>query len=121
MHCLKCESQQVVKNGKVTLRDGVVVQKYVCRKQFNDRTGTPMARLRTSSTIVTLAMNVRTEGMGVRATGRSFGKSHSTILRWEERLANQLNQWSPTAPETADLTVEGDEIYTRVGENLPPQ
>lgn len=124
MHCPECESQQVVKNGKVTLQDGAVVQKYVCkvcRKQFNDRTGTPMARLRTSSTIVALAMNVRTEGMGVRATGRSFGKSHSTILRWEERLANQLNQWSPTAPKTADLTVEADEVYTRVGENLPPQ
>ncbi|WOB43166.1 hypothetical protein HNI00_08350 [Thermoleptolyngbya oregonensis NK1-22] len=65
-------------------------------------------------------MNVRTEGMGVRATGRSFGKSHSTILRWEERLVNQLSQWSPTAPETAELTVEGDKVYTRVGENLPP-
>ncbi len=79
-----------------------------------------MAGLQTSSTIVTLAMNVRTEGMGV-ATGHSFGKSHSTILRWENRLANQLSQWSPAAPKTADLTVEGDEVYTRVGENLPPQ
>lgn len=91
MHCPECESQQVVKNGKVTLRDGAVVQKDVCKaccKQFNDRTGTPMAGLRTASTIVTLALNVRTESMGVRATGRSFGKAHSTILRWEERLAN---------------------------------
>lgn len=79
-----------------------------------------MARLRTSSTIVALAMNVRTEGMGVRATGRSVGKSHSSILRWEQRLANQASQWSPPAPEQADITVEGDEVYTRVGENLPP-
>ncbi|BAU44905.1 hypothetical protein O77CONTIG1_04751 [Leptolyngbya sp. O-77] len=40
MLCPKCESQQVVKNGKATLQDGAVVQKYVCkacRKQFNDR------------------------------------------------------------------------------------
>jgi transposase-like protein len=123
MQCLECESQQIVKNGKVTLQDGTTVQKYLCkacRKQFNDRTGTPMARLRTASTIVTLAMNVRTEGMGVRATGRSFGKAHSSILRWEQRLANQASQWSPPAPEQADITVEGDEVYTRVGENLPP-
>lgn len=84
MHCPDCQSQQIVKNGKITLQDSTSVQKYLCkacRKQFNDRTGTPMARLRTLSTIVTLAMNVRTEGMGVRATGRSFGKSHSTIIR----------------------------------------
>jgi len=124
MHCPKCESQQIVRNGKVSLQDGNTVQKYLCkdcRKQFNDRSGTPMARLRTAATIVTLAMNVRTEGMGVRATGRSFGKSHSTILRWENRLANQLSQWSPAAPAKADITVEGDEVYTRVGENLPPQ
>jgi hypothetical protein len=80
-----------------------------------------MARLRTSSTLVALAMNVRTEGMGVRATGRSFGKSHSTILRWEHRLAQHINGWSPPAPPGSDITVEGDEGYTRVGENLPPQ
>ncbi|MBD1898509.1 hypothetical protein H6F83_00820 [Coleofasciculus sp. FACHB-125] len=31
MHCPECESQQVVKNGKVTLQDGAVVQKYMCK------------------------------------------------------------------------------------------
>jgi transposase-like protein len=124
MLCPECESQQIVKNGRVTLQDGTAVQKYLCKacgKQFNERSGTPMARLRTSSTLVALAMNVRTEGMGVRATGRSLGKSHSTILRWEHRLAQQINGWSPPAPPGSDITVEGDEVYTRVGENLPPQ
>jgi transposase-like protein len=124
MHCPECESQQIVKNGKNTLHDGSLVQKYqckACRKQFNERTGTPMTRLRTPSTLVTLAMNVRTEGMGVRATGRCFGKSHSTIIRWESRLARQASQWSPPAPQTADITLEGDEVYTRVGKNFPPQ
>lgn len=70
--------------------------------------------------VVSLALNVRTEGMGVRATGRSFGKSHSTIIRWERRLANQASQWSPPAPGGAEVTLEGDEVYTRVSENLPP-
>lgn len=70
--------------------------------------------------VVSLALNVRTEGMGVRATGRSLGKAHSTIIRWEQRLANQASQWSPPAPEGADVTLEGDEVYTRVSENLPP-
>ncbi len=86
MHSPERESQQIVRNGKVTLQDGAVVQKYVCkvyRKQFNDRTGTPMTRVQTASTIVTLAVNVCTEGMGVQATGWCFGKSHSTILRWK--------------------------------------
>jgi hypothetical protein len=80
-----------------------------------------MARLRTPSREVSLALSARTEGMGVRATGRVFGKSHSTILRWEQRLANQVSAWSPPAPVGADVTIEGDEVYTRVGERLPPQ
>lgn len=80
-----------------------------------------MARLRTTAMVVSAAINVRTEGLGVRATGRSVGKSHSTIIRWERRLANQGSKWSPPAPEGAEVTLEGDEVYTRrVGENLPP-
>jgi transposase-like protein len=123
MQCPECESQRTVKNGKIRWQDQSVVQKYLCKacgKQFNQRTGTPMSKLRTPASVVKLAMNVRTEGLGVRATGRSFGKSHSTILRWEGRLAEQSQQWSPPAPEQSDITVEGDEVYPRVSENVPP-
>jgi transposase-like protein len=79
-----------------------------------------MARLRTPVIIVAAAINVRTEGLGLRATGRSFTKSHNTITRWEQRLSDQLEQWSPPAPKGADITIEGDEVYTRVRENLSP-
>lgn len=80
-----------------------------------------MARLRTPASIVSLALKMRTEGMGVRASGRVLEKSHVSILRWEQRLADQQQQWSPSAPQGTSITVEGDEVYTRVGENLPPQ
>lgn len=80
-----------------------------------------MARLRTPASVVSAAINVRTEGLGIRATGRSFGKSHATIISWERRLADHSAQWSPPAPEASDVTVEGDEVYTRVGENHPPR
>ncbi len=56
--------------------------------------------------------------MGIRARGRVLEKSHTSIMRWEQKLAAQSEQWSP--PAGADITVEGDEVYTRVGENLPP-
>jgi len=105
------------------MKDQSIQQRYLCQgcgKCFNERTNTPMARLRTPATVVAAAINVRTEGLGVRATGRSFGKSHSTIIRWEQRLAEQVEQWSPPAPDGCDITLEGDEVYTRVGENLPP-
>jgi hypothetical protein len=87
-----------------------------------------MARLRTPSNVVEYALKSRTEAkgwvfgpQGHRATGRMYNKSHATILRWEERLARQTEHWSSPAPEDSEITLEGDEIYTRVGENLPPQ
>lgn len=123
MNCPKCQSQQVIKRGLDTLKDGTSLQRYRCKdcgRRFNERTGTPMSRLRTPSSLVSFALNARTEGMGVRATGRTFGKSHTTIMRWEQRLASKIDKWSPPAPDGSDVTVEGDEVYTRVGENLPP-
>ena len=51
-----------------------------------------MARLRTPVSLVSAAINVRTEGLGVRATRRSFGKSHATIMRWERRVAHRRQQ-----------------------------
>lgn len=89
MDCPHCQSQHVVKNGRESLSDGTVLQRYRCKgcsQCFNDRTGTPMAHLRTPSSVVATALNGRSEGLGVRATGRLFGASHSTILWWEARL-----------------------------------
>ncbi|UCJ11985.1 MAG: IS1 family transposase [Phormidium sp. PBR-2020] len=122
MRCPHCQSEQTVKNGSA-IRSGQRQQRYKCRncgKRFNERTGTPMARLRTAPELVAAAINVRSEGLGLRATGRCFDKSHTTIMGWEQRLAEQHPHWSPPAPEEGEVTLEGDEIYTRVGENLPP-
>ena len=63
---------------------------------------------------------MRTEGMGIHASGRVLEKSHATIIRWEQRLAAKALDWSPKAPSDGEVTVEGDQVYTRAGENLPP-
>ena len=123
MECPTCQSEKLHKRGFDSLHDGTLIQRYQCKdcnRRFNERTGTPMARLRTSSSVVSYAIKARTEGMGVRAAGRTFGKSHTTIMRWEKRLADQAQNWSPPAPAGSDVTVEGDEVYTRVSKNLPP-
>lgn len=80
-----------------------------------------MSRLRTPASVVSLAMKMRSEGMGIRASGRVLEKSHVSIMRWEQKLAEHSQQWSPSAPTGGDVTIEGDEVYTRVGENLSPQ
>lgn len=124
MKCPHCQSSKTVKNGKARLKDRRQRQNYLCRscgKRFNDRTNTPMARLRTPPEIVSAALIIRSEGLGIRATGRSFEKSHTTIMGWEERFAEQLKNFSPHAPSDEEVTVEGDEVYTRVRENFSPQ
>ncbi len=80
-----------------------------------------MSRLRTSSSVVSFAFNVRTEDMDVRAVSRTFGKSHTMIMPWEQCLSSKIDEWSPSVPEGSDVTIEGDEVYTRIRENLPTQ
>ena len=102
---------------------GSEIQHHLCKacgKRFSEKTGTPMAGLRTAPEIVAMALRMRGEGMGVRASSRVLDKSHSTILCWEERMARQASQWSPPTTAGGEVTLESDELYTRVGENLPP-
>ena len=123
MQCIHCQSKNVVKNGTKTLRTSQVVQYFLCKdcgRRFNERSGTPMARLRTPVETVSMAITARTEGLGIRAAGRVLGKSPNSIILWEARLSAQSSTWSPPSPEGTDITIEGDEVYTRVGENLPP-
>lgn len=122
MDCPYCY-QKAVKNGKDRHCDGTLIQTYrcnTCRKRFNERTGTPMQRLRTPVAMVSKALKGRTEGLGVRAIARVFDVSHSTIIRWEQRVAALEVDWSPAAPKGTEITVEGDELYTRLKRNFPP-
>lgn len=84
-----------------------------------ERTATPMARLRTPPSPVSIGLKMRSEGMGVRASGRVLDKSHSTILRWQQRVAQQEADWCPCAPAAGEVTLENAKLYTRVNENVP--
>jgi transposase-like protein len=115
MNCVHCESNRIVKNGK-DQAVGQSIQTYRCNecgRRFNERSGTPMARLRTPASVVSMAMKVRSEGLGIRATGRVLEKSGGSIINWEKRISAQVSNWSPPAPEGSEVTLEGDEVYTR--------
>ncbi len=125
MNCVHCQSEKVVKNGTKRLKsNNDVLQQYLCNncgRRFNERTGTPMAGLRTSVEVIEMALTARGEGLGVRAAARVVKKSPSRITAWEERMSEHLENYSPPAPEGGDVTIEGDEVYTRVRENLSPR
>jgi transposase-like protein len=110
MNCPHYQNQQIAKNGRESISDGVRLKRYRCNdsdKRFNEHTGTPMAQVQTPKALVAMALNSHTEGTRAGATDRVFGKSHSTILRWEGRLANQVDEWSPPCvPVDREVTLE---------------
>ena len=122
MRCPRCESERLHKNGQRQLKSGELVQYYHCQdcqKRFNQRAGTPMHRMQTPTQVIAQVLRSRGEGLGLRAAGRVFGNSHSTVARWEARLAEHQEDWSPTPSAETELTLEGDELYTKVGRNRP--
>jgi hypothetical protein len=38
----------------------------------------------------------------------------ATGILWEKRLASESQDWSPPVPVGCDITIEGDEVYTKV-------
>jgi len=68
-------------------------------------------------------LEARTEGMGLNATDRVFKKGKKTILNWERKFA-QLHEVLVVyalVHQFPQLVIEGDEVYTKVEKNVPPQ
>jgi transposase-like protein len=51
-----------------------------CGRRLNERSGTPMSRLRIAPEMNALALKVRSEGLGIRATGRVLEKPAASII-----------------------------------------
>jgi hypothetical protein len=66
-----------------------------------------MARLRIAPEVIALAMKVRSESLGIRTTGRVLEKSGTSISNWEKRLSEKVLNWSPSALEGSEVTLEG--------------
>ena len=90
-----------------------------CGKRFSARTGTILNGLRSFKNTVMSALHARSEGCGVRSTGRLVGKAHSAVIGWERRLASSANELEEAVPSDFEVTIESDELYTRVHHNRP--
>jgi hypothetical protein len=127
MNCVYCENERVVKNGRKELKTVQIVQSYLCNecgRRFNEHNGTPMTRLRTPG-----AKRVKSRDGAQGKRGRTRNQSHRQGSReipqqyynLGKAFIKSAREWSPKAPERGEITIEGDELYTRVGENLPPR
>ena len=93
-----------------------------CGEVFSETTGTPMQGIKTPISKVAAALRLRGEGIGLRAAARILGAHKNTLAEWERRFAGM----KPTlmlhglCHVFIQLTFEGDEIYTVVGQRVHP-
>lgn len=93
-----------------------------CQSIFSETTGTPMQDLKTPISKIASVIRVRSEGLGLRATGRCFGVHKNTVSDWEVRFAMQKKPLMlyTVCHQFVSLTFEGDELYTVVGKRGEP-
>ena len=95
-----------------------------CGKCFSETKNTLLEGLKKSISVIARVFKDRTYGgMGLNTTAENNGVSKNTILNWERRLASL----KPTLflyalmHEFLHQFIEGDELYTKVGSNVPQE
>lgn len=93
-----------------------------CGSFFSSTCNTVLAGIRKPVSDIVLVVKARTEGIGLNAASRAFNVSKNTILNWERRFSGLKKVLLPYAllHTFLQLFIEGDEAYTRVGKNTPP-
>lgn len=81
-----------------------------------------MEKFKSPVSKIALTLKIRSEGLGLRATGRVVGSDKKTISGWEELFAGQKSTLMLylLCYEFISLTFEGDELYTIVGKRKEP-
>jgi transposase-like protein len=123
--CPKCQSSDVVVfKLYVTVHNGdrSLHRCNGCETTFSETCGTPMENIKSPISKVASALKIRSEGLGLRATGRVMGSDKNTISEWEKRFAAQKETLMLYAfcHQFVSLTFEGDELYTVVGKRTAP-
>jgi transposase-like protein len=94
----------------------------ICKTRFSETKKTVMENIKTPISKVASALKLRSEGIGLRATGRILNSHKNTISEWETRFAGLTETLMLYAfcHEFVSLTFEGDELYTIVGKRGRP-
>src|SRR5437899_373367 len=93
-----------------------------CPTYFSETKKTLMAGVKTPVSVIWQVVKARTEGMGLNAAARTFEKAKNTILAWERKFIDlhQVLFLYALVHEFLELVLEGDEVYTKVQKNVPP-
>lgn len=119
--CISCGKNNLVIIGKYqTVNNGVkkLFNCKSCKKSFSETKNTPMEHIKVPLSKVALALKLRNEGLGLRATGRVLNSNKRSISDWEKRFSAQKDTLMlyVLCYNFISLTFEGDEVYSIVNQ-----
>ena len=93
-----------------------------CESYFSETKHTVLENLRTPLSRVAQVMDALTEGMGINGVIRVFKVSKNSVYLWQERVADLKETLLLYAlcHQFLQQIIEGDEVYTKVEKNQPP-
>src|SRR5713226_4658420 len=125
LKCPVCHSSDMKYHSSSTTKNhgGRVIYKCEnCQTYFSDAKNTFLESEKTPVSEISHVLKARTEGMGLNAAARTFEKAKNTILAWERKFLDlhQVLFLYALVHEFLELVIEGDEAYTKVQKNVPP-
>jgi transposase-like protein len=114
--CGHCHSTHFVKNGR--LRD---LQRYKCKtcgRNFNQLTGTPLARLKKKGRWLRFSECLN-QGLSVRKAAEEVGVNKNTSFKWRHRFLKNTNDLYAKALNGAVETAETSFKYSEKGGAIP--
>jgi hypothetical protein len=93
-----------------------------CGRYFSQTCNTFLAGIKKPLSFIVQVLKARTEGLGFNATCRTFDVAKNTLLNWETRFTGikQTLLLYALLHGYLKLIIEGDEVYTKVRKNAPP-
>ena len=123
--CLDCRSPKIRDLKKYQIQTKEERQLYYCDEcetYFSETKHTFLFGLRTSISRISLVLSSLTEGQEINALTRIYGVSKNSIYRWQERLSGLKETLLLYAlcHQFLQQVIEGDELYTKINKNVPP-
>jgi transposase-like protein len=125
LKCPVCHSADIRYHSPYTTKNygsRVMYKCATCPASFSETKNTLMEGLKTPVSVIWHVLKARTEGMGLNAAARTFEKAKNTILAWERKFVDlhRVLFLYALVHEFLEVVIEGDEAYTKVQKNVPP-
>jgi transposase-like protein len=123
-HCPECNAEDFKRHTTYSLKSGEQRSIFCCQEcgnYFSETNNTPLAGLKTPLSRISTVVEAVNDGMGLNAACRTFHVGKNSIKRWLSRLGGLKETLLLYAlcHQFIQLLIEGDELYTKVGQNKP--